>query len=75
MSNKKEFSDAEAKKRLKARSKGEMINIILNLSKRIDAHVSKNEEIHDALNELNSGGAFKEYADYSNLMDLVDKDV
>jgi len=32
----KEFSDTEIKKRLKNRSKGDLIKIIINLAKRVD---------------------------------------
>ena len=40
----KEFSDAEIKQRLKSNSKGDLIKIIINLSKKIDElKAEKNE--------------------------------
>jgi hypothetical protein len=40
----KNFSDAEIKKRLKQNSKNQLINIIVNLSNRIDELKEKHEQ-------------------------------
>lgn len=69
------FSVSEIKKRMKSKSKGELINIILNLSLVVDKHVAHNEEVRGLVNSLNDDGAFKEYVDYSNLIDLIDRKI
>ena len=71
----KEFSNAEIKRSLKAKSKGDLIKIIKDLAQKIDAQKEHNEDVRNILNDVNSDGGFVDYAFYSMLIDVVDKDV
>lgn len=69
-----ELSEAEIKKRLKARGKGELIKIIMNLSQTIDAHKEAKKEIVEKIEEISESGGFVMHNDYCNLRDLATED-
>lgn len=69
------FSDAEVKKRLKANSKGDLINIVINLSKRVDAHIAHNKATESIVEKIDSNDGFKNKEEYLNLKKHIKKEV
>lgn len=65
------LSEAEIKKRLKARGKGELIKIIINLSATIDAHKAHKQEIVEKIEDVSKNNGFVMHADYCNLLDMA----
>lgn len=71
-----QFSQIDIKKKLKSKSKGDLVTIILNLSTMVDKHIAKNQEIQLAVINLNSDKAnINDWQDYGDLLDVINKDV
>lgn len=75
MSKDKILTTADIKKALKFRSKGELVEIIVGLSNRIDGAKEILKDAKEKIIDINSYTGFKYDLDYETLFGKVDKDV
>jgi len=77
--NDKEAIVKDARKKLKRMGKSNLVNIIVNLSAKIDNHIEKNKRIKYAVNKVaggvNESSGFISFEHYKTIMEEVKKDV
>jgi hypothetical protein len=71
----KEFSEAEIKQRLKNNSKGDLIKIIINLSKRIDEQKAHTNEIKNKVQKLYNENWIDDIQVYNELLSTIKREV
>lgn len=71
----KTFSGAEIKKRLKSKSKSELINFIVNLASRVDAHEAHKKEINQKVHDMDLNADFLNVQGVAELLNLINKEV